>query len=194
MTGCETSAVAGDTNCLIEIQIMNQLVVQQVCDDDLDSAFSVLTRVADWLEQMGRRQRISNTTWQTYQSWQRCGVNFAVLDANEIAGIFSLPREKMIVWPMLGITQPVVWLRALATDPSFRGQGIGEFAIQSAVELNPHDEPLYLDCVSGFLPTYYRRHGFKTIAQQTRSYPNDPVPFDITLMRYATRSMDKQKP
>ncbi len=163
---------------------MNGLRVRLVVRRETEATFSVLKRVAAWLEQKGRRQRISKTILDTYMMWQEDDANYVVLDGVEIAGVFSIPRERLDEWPMVDIEEPVVWLRALATDPAHQKKGVGAFAVKEALKLVASPEQLYLDCVSGFLPGYYKSLGFETVACQTRRYAGEDQPFDITLLRH----------
>jgi len=163
---------------------MNDLCVRRVLAHETEAAFAVLKRVAAWLEQKGRRQRIAKTTLETYMAWQKSAVNYVVLDGVAIAGIFSLPREPLDAWPSVESAEPVAWLRTLATDPAHQGKGVGAFAVRSALQIVGSPEPLYADCVSDFLPGYYEALGFETLARQTRSYPGEEQPFDMTLLRH----------
>lgn len=163
---------------------MNSFSVRPVVKHEAELAFRVIKRVAIWLEQKNRRQRIAKTSFDTYLRWQQDNVNYMVLDGRKIAGVFSLPCEHLDEWPMVDIKEPVVWLRALATDPDHQKKGVGAFAIAEALKLIGSPEPLYLDCVSDFLPGYYGSFGFETIASQTRRYSDEDQPFDITLMKH----------
>lgn len=162
---------------------MNELRVRLVDGSEIPAAFSVLKKVAASLEKKGRRQRIAKTTLDTYMMWQENDSNYVVLDRAEILGVFTLARQRLDEWPMIDIEEPVVWLRALATDPAHQKKGVGAFAVKKALEL-VSPEPLYLDCVSGFLPGYYQSLGFETITSQTRRYEGEYHPFDITLLRH----------
>lgn len=159
------------------------LRVRKVIEHETESTFRVLKRVAAWLEEQGRRQRIAKTQFTTYRMWQKKGVNYVVLDEDQIAGVFSLPCEPPREWSAMNIKNPVIWLRSLATDPAHRGKGVGAFAVNYAIE-SVSPAPLYLDCVSGFLPTYYTSLGFKIVASQVHTYPDEPHAYDITLMKY----------
>ena len=148
-----------------------------VSDDQVEEAFGILGEIGRWLAANGRNQRISSTPFESYLRWQHERVNYCIHCNGQLAGIYSLPQEPLSDWPEYARDEPVRWLRALATHPDFRGRGVGEYAISQALE---HvDEPVYLDCVSGFLPTYYSRSGFRTIG---RKMIGD---FDVTLMRHA---------
>lgn len=154
---------------------------RRVRDDDVESAFLVLQRVAVWLQGKGRRQRIANTTMDTYRSWQETGSNYVVVDGDRSVGVFSVSQEISTDWPEQMGDRRANWLRALATDPDHRGRNIGAFAIKSALSLDVGN-PLYLDCVSDFLPGYYESHGFRTIATQSRTFGDETLPMDITLL------------
>lgn len=154
--------------------------VQPTTTHQFEEAFGVLQSVAKWLQAKGRRQRISATTVKTYATWQAAGLNYVVLDAGAIVGVFTLCHEVLIDWPGVAPTHPVPFLRALATHPDHGGKGVGAMAIESALEL-AGSEPLYLDCVSDFLPSFYSQHGFKPIQRQVRTYPDGD--YDITLMK-----------
>ena len=111
------------------------------------------------------------------------GANYLVTDGTTRVGVFTVVRESLQDWPMIAVTDPVPWLRALATHPDHRGSHVGRVAIRAAIEAARPSPFLYLDCVSGFLPEYYASNGFELVAQQIRSYP-DEGSLDITLMRY----------
>ena len=148
-----------------------------VSNDQVEQAFGVLAATAQWLKSRGRKQRISETTLETYQSWQRDSANYAVWQADQIVGVFSLPFEDFLDWTEFD--KSALWLRALATHPDFRGQAVGEFAVRSACQL-AEGKPIYLDCVSDFLPGYYQNLGFQIVGRQIKKYPDGE--YDITLM------------
>ena len=153
--------------------------VRQTTDQEFDDAFAVLQSVANWLQAKGRRQRISATTLETYAAWQAAGQNYAVLEDQTIVGVFTLCYEVLTDWPNVAPSHTVPFLRALATHPDHQGKGVGVLALKSAGELSG-SEPLYLDCVSDFLPTYYSQHGFEPVQRQQRTYSDGD--YDITLM------------
>lgn len=146
-------------------------------------AFDVLQLVAAKIAQSGRQQRISKTSLATYESWQAEGANYLVMDQNAIAGLVTLRQELLNDWPDSGEPAPVWMLRALATHPDYTARGVGTFAVRHAIALVDELTPVYLDCVSGFLPDYYQRLGFEPVAR--RDYQDDDGDtYDITLMRY----------
>lgn len=158
-------------------------------DDRVDEAFAVLQLVGRTIESSGRRQRISKTTLVTYRTWQTQRANFIVTDDSRgsIIGLVTLCDERLDDWPDFLELGPVAMIRALATHPDHVRTGIGDFAIRCAIEA--HDKKksekqtaIYLDCVSGFLPSYYARLGFVTFAQQIREFDGDGA-LDITLMQ-----------
>ena len=153
--------------------------VRQTTDREFKNAFAVLQSVAQWLKAKGRRQRISATTLETYSKWQEAGRNYAVIEGQTIVGVFTLCHEVLSDWPDVAPPHAVPFLRALATQPDHRGKGVGALALESADELSG-SEPLYLDCVSDFLPTYYSQHGFEPVQRQQRTYSDGD--YDITLM------------
>ena len=153
--------------------------VRRTTDGEFSDAFAVLQSVAQWLRAKGRRQRISATTLETYSKWQEAGQNYAVIEGQTIVGVFTLCHEVLTDWPDVAPPHAVPFLRALATHPDHRGKGVGALALESAGELSG-SEPLYLDCVSDFLPTYYSLHGFEPVQRQQRTYPDGD--YDITLM------------
>ena len=160
--------------------------VERVCDTDVEDAYDVLRVVAEWLKSLGRRQRISATSFDTYLRWQSAGANWIVREDADMAGVFTVIPETLDVWP--SVTEEVPVLRALATHPDWRGRGVGAFGIEAALEIARPHELLYLDCVSDFLPSYYAAHGFEKVARQDRTI--DGEPWDITLMR--RRTMDSR--
>ena len=99
----------------------------------------------------------------------------------ELAAIFTLIEDDLRDWPSVAVAPPVLWLRALAVDPRYRGHQLGTYAIDAARRAAGPDTWLYLDCVSDFLPDYYARHGFEFMARQVRAFPDGD--YDITLMR-----------
>ena len=146
--------------------------------EDPAVAFRVLERTAQWLEETGKKQRIAATTFQTYLNWQADNANFQVKFAERIVGVFSLPTEPLKDWPEISVDGPVLWLRALATDPEFRRQNVGSEAIQYAIKV-AKQRPLFLDCVSGFLPSYYSQQGFKLLRQK------EVDGFEINLFKFS---------
>lgn len=167
----------------IDFRATNRFI-RRVNSAEVDEAVQILHRVREWLEQHGRRQRIAHTTLEVYLQWQAHEANYAVFEGADLVGIFSLPSESLTEWPSVRVPQPVTWLRALATDPAHRGKGIGAFAVKSALRIAGPSNPVYLDCVSDFLPGYYTSLGFEPVTQQIRRYPSDDEPFDITLMKH----------
>ena len=165
--------------------------VTQVARDQLDRAYRIIAKTGEWLQQSGRRQRISSTTMETYRRWQNTGSNYVVVRGDQFVGTFSLVSEPLSDWPQLEMTGNVIWLRALATDPDFRGQGVGKYAIQSALQIIGNENPLYLDCVSGFLPNYYMNHGFELIAEQTIEW-HESGQMQISLLRHLNNSVDSK--
>ena len=155
-----------------------------LADSQVNDSFSVLARVVDHLMATGRRQRISKTGFDTYSQWQSERANYVVQDAGQIVGLVTLRQEFLEEWPEVHSLGRVPMIRALATDPAHRGKGIGAFALREAMKRCGQHEPIYLDCVSDFLPTYYASFGFTPVAQQWRDYPDD-APYHITLMRAA---------
>ena len=160
------------------------LTVQPVTAETLEASWNVLTDAVAWTKSQGRRQRISNITIQNYMNWQSRAVNFAVWREGCIAGVFSLPTQSFQSWPSHDTGKPVVWLRALATHPDFRGIGIGRFAIQCALVRIGCGTNLYLDCVAGFLPGYYQEMGFEFLDEQRTDG------FKIVLMRHSNNGQD----
>ncbi len=165
--------------------------VTQVARDQMDRAYRIIAKTGEWLQQSGRRQRISSTTMETYRRWQNTGSNYVVVRGDQFVGTFSLVSEPLSDWPQLEMTGNVIWLRALATDPDFRGQGVGKYAIQSALQIIGNENPLYLDCVSGFLPNYYMNHGFELIAEQTIEW-HESGQMQISLLRHLNNSVDSK--
>ena len=155
------------------------LHVERTTDARFDEAFDLLSAVGKWLEAKGRRQRISATTQETYARWQAAEQNYVVLDDTTIVGIFTVCDEILNDWLDFVPNTPVPFLRALATHPDYRGCGVGSAGIAAAINMVA-PRPLYLDCVSDFLPDYYAANGFQEVARQVRTYPDGD--YDITLM------------
>ncbi|MEM7457154.1 MAG: GNAT family N-acetyltransferase [Planctomycetota bacterium] len=156
----------------------------QLEDDRVHEGFAVLQRAGEWLTSLGRRQRITNTTFDNYSLWQSDGDNYAVLESDRVVAVATLRLEVLKDWPDYSECGPSLMLRGLATDPDFRGSGAGTFAIDQIKSLRMDEGDIYLDCVSDFLPDYYQRHGFETIDQRILNCPDEP-PYDITLMQFA---------
>ena len=159
-------------------------------DSRVEESFAVLDRVAHWIQEQGRRQRISKITLPTYRQWQSERANYVVTDNDQIVGLVTLRHELLEEWPDFWSLGSVPMLRALATHPDHRGKSIGGFAIGEAAKLCVECSAIYLDCISEFLPSYYALLGFVAIAEQRRNYPNDD-PYDITLMRKRPGTMNQ---
>ncbi len=151
-------------------------------DSRVDEAYAVLQRVAEAIRARGRRQRIAQTSLETYRQWQSDKANYIVTEDDRIAGLLTLCRETLSAWQHVVGASKTRMLRALATHPDYSGRRIGEFAVNSALTLIEPDEYVYLDCVSGFLPDYYAKLGFETVARQDHR-DDDGSDWDITLMR-----------
>ena len=149
--------------------------LQQLSSRPLSRSCNV--SVPGW-NKRGRQQRIAHTTRERYQSWQSAGWNHVVLHEDTIVGVFTLCVEPLTDW-LSAPRHPVPFLRALATDPDWRGCGVGAFGIRSAIELAA-PEPVWLDCVSDFLPGYYQQHGFHQIDR--RDIRTDDGDYDVCLM------------
>ena len=158
------------------------LHVTPVADDEVDAAYEVLLEVGEAIERAGRSQRIAGTKPERYRQWQAAGANHAIRDETGIVGVFTVVEEVLEDWPDAGIEGPVPMLRALATRPCARGRDVGRAGVRAALRVVA-GRPLYLDCVSGFLPGYYESLGFVTLARQTRVFLREGL-LDITLMRH----------
>lgn len=164
--------------------------IEQISDKQLNLVVELLKSAAEWLEQKGRLQRVGNTSLETFEKWQRTACNYGVFNESGLVGIFSLPVENFQDWPEFSEAAPAVWLRALATHPTYRGQGVGEFAVKSALDIAGADKPVYLDCVSDFLPEYYGRLGFQKLAEQERKFEKEGR-LAITLMVHRNNGLDR---
>ena len=165
-----------------------RLTFARLPDARVDESFGVLQLAADWLKQHGRKQRIARTSIDTYRSWQSEKANFVVMDGPAIVGLVTLRLEELTEWPGLAGTSAVQTLRALATHPDHRGRGVGALAVRGAIRQCPHGTPIYLDCVSGFLPGYYSQLGFEVVSRQQVTYPDNGETYDVTLMRFSVAS------
>lgn len=157
-------------------------------DSRVEEAFGVLKQVGDWLESHGRRQRISNTSFESYAQWQSEHANFVVTQANQIIGLVTLRSEHLDDWPDWSNLGPVLMLRALATHPDHQGRGVGAFAIRESINVVGTRKAIFLDCVSDSLPEYYAKFGFAPVGQQVKAYPDGEV-YDITLMQLGPQSV-----
>lgn len=157
-------------------------------DSRVDESFALLRRVGAWIRSQGRRQRIGSISEATYQQWQAERANYVVLDGTQIVGLLTLRRETLEQWPHFAELGSVWMLRALATDPQHRQRGIGKYAVTEALKRHGGTESTYLDCVSEFLPDYYRQLGFEPLDRQRRVDPDGEI-YDITLMCHAPRSL-----
>lgn len=152
-------------------------------DSQLEEAYGLLQRVFAHLKVRGRRQRISKTTWETYSRWQLEKANYGVHESGALVGLVTLRYEVLDDWPDYRPLGSVRMIRALATHPDHLGQGVGAFTVAGAVSRCDRREEIFLDCVSDFLPGYYRTLGFEQVCETERNWPGEP-PFSISLMRY----------
>ena len=155
---------------------------RRIEDREVDRALQVLQRVSQWLQQKGLRQRISQTSTGKYRQWQERGVNFGVFDEDQLMGIVSLPIEPLEAWSLPDQHDDVRWVRALATDPSHQGRGVGVFAMDQTLQRTPREEEIFLDCVVGFLPGYYQGLGFVERARQEMDCCSADGPMDVVLL------------
>ncbi len=162
----------------------SDLTIRLLEQAEVNSAFELLQATGQWLASMGKRQRIANTPLSSLQTWQSLGQLYGVFVDSEPAGIFALTVEQFQDWLDFQHLGEATWLRALATHPQYRGMDIGSTAIRYSLKILGTDSPLYLDCVAGFLPQYYARHGFEKLATQDREYTNDGR-YRIVLMKHS---------
>lgn len=151
-------------------------------DERITDAYAVLKLVGKAIEAAGRRQRISKLTFETYEQWHHERANYIVTLENAIVGLVTLRRETLQGWSDVEDCEDAWMLRALATHPDYQGKGIGSFAVRRAVQSLDTNQIVYLDCVSAYLPGFYKRLGFDEISQQPRLF--DGAEYDVTLMRY----------
>lgn len=148
----------------------------------VSEAYEVLQQVAEAIRVRGRRQRISQTSLETYQQWQADDTCFILTEDDRIIGLVTLCREVLTTWQDVVGTKPVPMIRALAVHPDHSGRGVGSFVLNHILTRIDPGEWVYLDCVSEFLPDYYAAHGFERL--QRREHDDaDGVRWDITLMR-----------
>ena len=118
---------------------------------------------------------------ETYDRWQRQRANYIVTDDDAIVGLVTLNRETLSEWPEYAGLGPVTMLRGLATHPDHSGTGVGSMAVQEVIRLAA-DRHVFLDCISGRLPEFYRSLGFEAIARQMLT-DRDGDRYDVTLMQ-----------
>lgn len=158
-------------------------------DSRVAEAFGVLGIVGQWLESLGRRQRISKTTYDSYLQWQSEQANFVVTQEDKIIGLVTLRNEQLDDWPD-HVRGPQLMLRALATHPDHQGKGVGGFAIRETIAGPGKGQLIFLDCVSDSLPDYYATFGFVPVARQIKTF-EDGESFDITLMQFDAQAVGK---
>ena len=161
------------------------LKFQPLPDCRIHESFLVLQTVGARIKESGRRQRISHITFETYLRWQQERANFIVTDDSDIAGLVTIRNEELKDWPKYIGLGRVQMVRGLATNPDFRGQRVGQFALTELIK-QFGKQPIFLDCVTGFLPSYYAKFGFKVLCEATVSRPTRTgcLQYEICLMKY----------
>lgn len=159
-----------------------QWQLSRLPESRVSEAYDVLQQVAEAIRARGRRQRISQTSLETYRQWQADDACFILTEHQHIIGLVTLCREVLSAWQDVVGTAPVPMIRALAVHPDHSGRGVGSFTLNHILTRIDRREWVYLDCVSGFLPDYYAAHGFERMERREHD-DADGVRWDITLLR-----------
>ena len=146
------------------------------------AAEDLLRQVAGEIRKAGRRQRVAETTREMLEQWQREQALWGVLDRRELLGVVAMRRETLLNWPDWVHLGPQWMVRGLATAPAHRGKSVGRFAMQRLLN-RWVSEPVYLDCVSQFLPEFYAGLGFRELARREQMF-SDGRPIEIVLMKW----------
>ena len=163
---------------------MTDLSFCSLPDELFDSAYQVMTKVADEIRASGRKQRVAKIGEHTYKKWQAENANFVALFQGNIVGLATLRDEFLSDWPDYQSLGQVKMLRGLVTNPDFRGSRIGERFVGWILENLAVNDTVYLDCVAGFLPNYYQKLGFELIAKRENVTDSQGISYNICLMRH----------
>ncbi len=156
--------------------------------DELNAASSAYDVAFNWLAGKGIRQWLIHLSRADFERQQSAGQNYGLFCDGVLAVYVSLSWTTAPEWKNIHGATPAWWLKSLASGSPQNDRGLGGTCVERACAFltSQGAENLYLDCLYGFLPSYYARLGFAHLDTQNISYP--PGVFQMVLMRRQLKS------
>ncbi len=152
-------------------------------DDEVDRAYAIIRDAGQWLLGKGIRQWPESYPRHLYDLRQQRGENYGFFVGKKLVVVFSIVQERVREWAHKTGDKECWWLATIAVAPEFRGQGIGKRVILKAMDIarKKGASELYLGCMHGFLPNYYKDLAFIHLDRKILEYPFGS--FDMVLMK-----------
>lgn len=166
------------------------LSFRQLSPHELDLGYAVYMSAFEWLNANGIRQWLVPLPRSVYAARHKRGENYGLFVEDQLAVIISLYPGTPPEWADILTESETWWVHTLAIKSDYRGRGLGALTLQHSVA-HLRDQGLleiYLDCLAGFLPTYYAKQGFTQLAARDYTYPSSSNTFSIVLMKKDLRN------
>lgn len=155
-----------------------------VTSGEVAATHALYLDVVAWLRAKGIRQWLRPLTAEEFAERQARGELFGAFNETRLVATVSLAFEEDDDWREHIGPEKRWWLKTLAVARAGGGQGVGEWTVR-ACETHLGDggaKELYLECVDGFLPTYYECFGYEVLKRATITYPSGNT-FAVAAMR-----------
>lgn len=151
---------------------------------EVPATHALYLEVADWLKGRGVRQWLHRLSLEEFAERQERGELFGGFSAGRLASTVCLAFENDDDWQQHIGPEKRWWLKTLAVVRAGGGRGVGEWTVRAAEThlAGAGAKELHLECVDGFLPTYYERLGYEVLRRATITYPSGNT-FAVAVMR-----------
>lgn len=171
---------------------------RQLNNDEQGAGYQLICDTVVWLKNMGINMWEKPLPCDVYSARQGRKENFGLFVDGQLASIVSLVRGAPACWrsELEEVGSNVMWICTLTTGNSFRGQHIGQLTVEKALAFlaQRNETGAYLDCVPGFLVSFYEALGFEALA--TRLFPAPSLPsgtVEVVLMQKIICSPEQKK-
>ena len=163
---------------------MTQTEFRRLSADELDLGYAVYLSAVEWLKAQGIRQWVTPLSRSIYAARHERGENYGLFVEGQLGVIISLGPGTPAEWAEVLPESKTWWVHTLATRSDYHGQGFGALTLQHSLAYLKDQglSEIYLDCLAGFLPTYYTRQGFRQLSAQDYTYSSGNT-FSIVLMK-----------
>jgi GNAT superfamily N-acetyltransferase len=158
---------------------------RQLSTNELGLGYSVYLSAFEWLNAHGIRQWLVPLPRSVYTTRQERGENYGLFVADQLVVIVSLGPDTPPEWAEVLTESETWWIHTLAIKSDYHGRGLGALTLQHSLAYLKAQglSKIYLDCLAGFLPTYYARLGFTQLSAKNHTYPSGNTTFPIVLMK-----------
>ncbi len=177
---------------------MKMQAFRQLNNEDESEGYQLICDTVVWLMNMGIKMWEKPLPRDVYAARQGRKENFGLFVDGQLASIVSLVRGAPACWcsEFEEMGSDVMWICTLTTANPFRGQRIGQSTVEQALAfLAQHNETgAYLDCVPGFLVSFYEALGFEALATRQFLAPGLPSgTVEVVLMHKMICSPEQKK-